>query len=233
MLCDFLPQKLLIFRNRRIQICHPQILCQQPGIPGFHLIPGRIFRAKIGICKHPRKLVKRLAHRKLSAQTIHFADRLLNGKHLRLECIQLFMQIKWCCARLVKNRADIRQWKSCLAQLADDKKFLNICFWKIMVTVMFINNGRDHLLIDIIINRPPGQSCFFDYFLNSHRCTPFFLLSSHSPAFWLFLFFFTLFLSVFPLFSFWFYKSIHLVYTFVSYYILFSLKKPRNNSLFP
>ena len=67
LLHDFLPQKLLILRDRRVQISHPEILRQQPGISRFHLKLRRLIGAEIRIFQHSRKLVERLADRELAA----------------------------------------------------------------------------------------------------------------------------------------------------------------------
>ena len=81
-LCDLLPEKLLIFCDRSIQIRHPEILGEQLGVPGLHLISGRIIRLKLCFLKHGRQLLQRLADGKLSGEAVDFADGLLNGKQL-------------------------------------------------------------------------------------------------------------------------------------------------------
>ena len=60
-------QKLLILRDRRVQISHPEILRQQPGISRFHLKLRRLIGAEIRVFQHSRKLVERLADRELAA----------------------------------------------------------------------------------------------------------------------------------------------------------------------
>ena len=75
---DFLPKKLLVFRDGRIEIGHPEILGQQLGVPGFHLVSGRIIRLKLCFLKHGCQLLQRLADGKLAGEPVHLADGFLD-----------------------------------------------------------------------------------------------------------------------------------------------------------